>query len=120
MNINNDDRLIGFFLKLICFSPSSSSGAEPKGSDCYDQFSTMQECFSRYPTVYNKTGNDDDDDDELDDATEGENKTKSGIDFGSLGNDNNVDTVDQIEETTASSSSKSDENAEESTTPKSQ
>lgn len=37
------------------------SEADPKGSDCYDQFSTMQECFSRYPTVYNKTGAEDDD-----------------------------------------------------------
>lgn len=52
------------------FSCFHYSEADPKGSDCYDAFSTMQSCFAKYPTVYNKsnTGDDDDDDDELDDA----------------------------------------------------
>lgn len=34
---------------------------EPKGSDCYEAFSQMQSCFSKYPTVYNKSGENDDD-----------------------------------------------------------
>ena len=32
-----------------CFHVSQS---EPKGSDCIDQFRTMQECFSQYPDIY--------------------------------------------------------------------
>lgn len=67
------------------------SEAEPKGSDCYDQFATMQECFAKYPTVYNKSGNPEDDEDfekEMDEAQSSMLATQS-----------NVDTVDQIEET---------------------
>lgn len=66
------------------------SEAEPKGSDCYDQFSTMQECFARYPTVYNKAGTPEEDDDfdkEMDDAKN------------LMATQSNVDTVDQLEET---------------------
>lgn len=46
----------------------------------------MQECFAKYPTVYNKSGNpeDDDFDKEMDEAM--------------LATQSNVDTVDQIEE----------------------
>lgn len=36
------------------------SDAEPKGSDCYEKFSVMQECMAQYPELYGK-----DDDDEL-------------------------------------------------------
>ena len=52
----------------------------------------MQECFSRYPTVYNKTGGDDDDD--------GAMSSSNGDVFGSL-EANNVDTVDQVDESVA-------------------
>ena len=56
------------------FSCFHYSEADPKGSDCYDAFSTMQSCFAKYPTVYNKssTGDDDkdDDDDEQDEDDE--------------------------------------------------
>ncbi|TMW54083.1 hypothetical protein DOY81_000869 [Sarcophaga bullata] len=45
------------------FSCFHYSEAEPKGSDCYDAFRTMQDCFTQYPTVYNKSGGGDDDDD---------------------------------------------------------
>lgn len=80
-------------------SSSSGSEADPKGSDCYDQFSSMQECFSRYPTVYNRSGNDGDDDG--DDASP----------FAAVeGNQNPVETADQSEEgsvSTSASSSKS-------------
>lgn len=38
------------------FSCFHYSTAEPKGSDCYAAFRTMQDCFGEYPTVYNKTG----------------------------------------------------------------
>lgn len=61
------------------FSCFHYSEAEPKGSDCYDAFKTMQDCMSQYPTVYNQNagddeknalgmdlGLDDDDDDEED------------------------------------------------------
>lgn len=34
-----------------CFHYSES---EPKGSDCYDTFKTMQDCMAQYPTVYNQ------------------------------------------------------------------
>lgn len=43
------------------FSCFHYSEAEPKGSDCYEAFQTMQECFAKYPTVYNQ-GLDDDKD----------------------------------------------------------
>lgn len=31
-----------------------SSDAEPKGSDCYEKFSVMQECMSHYPELYGR------------------------------------------------------------------
>ena len=34
------------------FSCFHYSKAEPKGSDCYDAFLTMQECMSGYPELY--------------------------------------------------------------------
>lgn len=42
------------------FSCFHYSEAEPKGTDCYDAFKTMQDCMSQYPTVYNQNLNDDD------------------------------------------------------------
>ncbi|XP_063231141.1 mitochondrial intermembrane space import and assembly protein 40 [Bacillus rossius redtenbacheri] len=36
------------------FSCFHYSEAEPKGSDCYEVFKTMQECMSKYPSLYNK------------------------------------------------------------------
>ena len=44
------------------FSCFHYSNAEPKGSDCYEAFRSMQECFTQYPTVYNKAGGNDDSD----------------------------------------------------------
>ncbi|KAL0820003.1 hypothetical protein ABMA28_007997 [Loxostege sticticalis] len=41
------------------FSCFHYSDADPKGSDCYEKFSVMQECMSQYPELYGK------DDDEL-------------------------------------------------------
>lgn len=84
----------------------SCSEAEPKGSDCYDQFATMQECFARYPTVYNKSGSPDDDDDD----------SKHLVDAANLGaTQSNVDTVDQLEETDKTASAKSDSSTEQTT-----
>lgn len=40
------------------FSCFHYSEAEPKGSDCYDTFKTMQDCMAQYPTVYDKNGDD--------------------------------------------------------------
>lgn len=36
------------------FSCFHYSEADPKGSDCFDNFQAMQDCFSKYPTVYNQ------------------------------------------------------------------
>ncbi|XP_053613862.1 mitochondrial intermembrane space import and assembly protein 40-B [Plodia interpunctella] len=41
------------------FSCFHYSEADPKGSDCYEKFSVMQECMAEYPELY---GRDDDDD----------------------------------------------------------
>lgn len=62
----------------------------------------MQECFAKYPTVYNKSGSadDDDDDDESRDPTN------------LIGTQSNVDTVDQLEETDKASGAKNDKSAE--------
>ncbi|XP_015588176.1 mitochondrial intermembrane space import and assembly protein 40-B isoform X1 [Cephus cinctus] len=46
------------------FSCFHYSAAEPKGSDCYEAFRTMQACMSEYPALY---GNKDTDLDDLDD-----------------------------------------------------
>lgn len=98
-------RLLQHFTHLY-FSLDFSE-AEPKGSDCYDQFATMQECFARYPTVYNKTGaNDEDGDDNDDDEVD-----KSNL-FGTLSTESDVDTVDQIDETDKAITSKSDDQTE--------
>lgn len=44
------------------FSCFHYSEAEPKGSDCFDNFQAMQDCFSKYPTVYNQNLDDNDQD----------------------------------------------------------
>jgi intermembrane space import and assembly protein 40 len=75
------------------FSCFHYSEAEPKGSDCYDTFKTMQDCMQQYPTVYNQNLDKDeggdlgidlglDDDDEKDalgssDYADGEEEAKS-------------------------------------------
>lgn len=41
------------------------SEAEPKGSDCYEVFSTMQECMTKFPALYSKHNGDDDEDDPM-------------------------------------------------------
>jgi intermembrane space import and assembly protein 40 len=57
------------------FSCCHYSEAEPKGSDCYEAFTTMQDCMAQYgtvwhsmaqyPALHSRDGDDDDDDDEL-------------------------------------------------------
>ncbi|XP_026759449.2 mitochondrial intermembrane space import and assembly protein 40 [Galleria mellonella] len=47
------------------FSCFHYSEADPKGSDCYEKFSVMQDCMAQYPELYGK-----DDDDELASALE--------------------------------------------------
>ncbi|CAK9813266.1 Mitochondrial intermembrane space import and assembly protein 40-B [Anthophora quadrimaculata] len=49
------------------FSCYHYSTAEPKGSDCYDAFKTMQTCMIQYPALYGKRGNSMDD---LEDETD--------------------------------------------------
>ncbi|XP_045466772.1 mitochondrial intermembrane space import and assembly protein 40 [Harmonia axyridis] len=43
------------------FSCFHYSEADPKGSDCYEKFKTMQNCMQKYPTLYNKDIAEDDD-----------------------------------------------------------
>lgn len=72
------------------FSCFHYSEADPKGSDCYDAFKQMQECFQKYPTVYNKAGTDDNADDmdmdmsslqDLDDSKEAEKDSDDTVDI---------------------------------------
>ncbi|CAK9808941.1 Mitochondrial intermembrane space import and assembly protein 40-B [Anthophora plagiata] len=49
------------------FSCYHYSTAEPKGSDCYDAFKTMQTCMIQYPALYGKRG---DSMDDLEDETD--------------------------------------------------
>lgn len=72
----------------------------------------MQECFSRYPTVYNKSGDDDDDDDA---AVGAKDESKNGNVFGALAGDNNVETVDQMDDLTSSRSKPEPNNTVETT-----
>ncbi|CAG4930286.1 unnamed protein product [Parnassius apollo] len=41
------------------FSCFHYSETEPKGSDCYEKFSVMQECMAQYPELYGKDEDDD-------------------------------------------------------------
>ncbi|EZA55821.1 hypothetical protein DMN91_011850 [Ooceraea biroi] len=52
------------------FSCFHYSAAEPKGSDCYDAFKTMQKCMSEYPAVYESKGASIDDMDDLEEDEE--------------------------------------------------
>lgn len=70
------------------------SEESPKGSDCYDSFKTMQECFAQYPAVYNKNGGDGDDED-LDSVLGQESGSSNATMDGG-----NVDSVDELDETT--------------------
>ncbi|XP_014205938.1 mitochondrial intermembrane space import and assembly protein 40-B isoform X1 [Copidosoma floridanum] len=36
------------------FSCFHSSTSEPKGSECFEAFKTMQSCMVKYPSIYNK------------------------------------------------------------------
>lgn len=47
-----------FRTAFTCFHESKS---EIKGSECMEQFSTMQECMSQYPTLYEKRSEDKED-----------------------------------------------------------
>lgn len=52
------------------FSCFHFSTADPKGSDCYEAFKTMQVCMMQYPTLYESKGSMDDIMDEEDDKEE--------------------------------------------------
>lgn len=62
----------------------------------------MQECFSRYPTVYNKTGGGEDDDDESVQTITNDSELTT--------TQNPVDTVDQTEESNKQNATESDTN----------
>jgi mitochondrial intermembrane space import and assembly protein 40 len=65
------------------FSCFHYSEAEPKGSDCYDAFKTMQDCMAEYPTVYNQNLRDEDKD------------GKVGMDLGMSPNDDEEEDEDE-------------------------
>lgn len=52
------------------FSCFHYSEADPKGSDCYDAFSKMQECMVQYPDIYDRNRNGDDDEDPMEKLAE--------------------------------------------------
>lgn len=58
----------------------------PKGTECYEAFKTMQDCFSKYPAVYNKSGGEDDTDDL--DSVLGASSSES---------NSNIDSADQLD-----------------------
>ncbi|XP_055545156.1 mitochondrial intermembrane space import and assembly protein 40-B [Wyeomyia smithii] len=63
------------------FSCFHYSEAQPKGSDCYDAFKTMQDCMANHPGVYKQAAHDDDD-------------AEDGLDVGAmLGEDSDVQTL---------------------------
>jgi len=47
------------------FSCFHHSTADPKGSDCYEEFRGMQDCMVKFPKLYNVGSDDKDDDDEV-------------------------------------------------------
>lgn len=61
---------VEFRESLSCFHKST---AEPKGSDCLEQFKEMNDCMSRYPGLYKKS----DDEDEKLSSLEGQNPVDS-------------------------------------------
>lgn len=61
------------------FSCFHYSQEEPKGSECYDAFKTMQECMSQYPDLY---------DDDKKDANKNGPETKDDIPDNGIDNDN--------------------------------
>lgn len=80
------------------FSCFHYSTAEPKGSDCYDAFKTMQSCMVQYPALYGKKGGSLDDLDDEEDPMD-EHKKK-------LENENKVTHLEsQVKEVPHSSSS---------------
>ncbi|XP_022911793.1 mitochondrial intermembrane space import and assembly protein 40 [Onthophagus taurus] len=56
------------------FSCFHHSTAEPKGSDCFDLFKTMQTCMRKFPALYSKDMGEDDDLPLPDEATKIENE----------------------------------------------
>ncbi|KAJ8674344.1 hypothetical protein QAD02_005606 [Eretmocerus hayati] len=69
------------------FSCFHYSTAEPKASDCYEAFKTMQGCMVKYPTLYgnkekdlgNLDDDDDDDEQELDRLKSSKSETSSEV-----------------------------------------
>merc|ERR1712004_12423 len=51
------------------FSCFHFSEEDPKGSECYDQFKTMQDCMLQHGDLYDKYNKDDDDDEDVDNQT---------------------------------------------------
>lgn len=56
------------------FSCFHYSTAEPKGSDCYDAFKTMQTCMVQYPALYGKKGGSLEDLEDGEDSMDGHKK----------------------------------------------
>ena len=77
-----------YLLILFCFACLNSEES-PKGTECYDTFKTMQECFAKYPAVYNKTS--DDENDDLDAVMASSTTATTSTD------QNNIESADQLD-----------------------
>lgn len=72
------------------FSCFHYSEADPKGSDCYEAFKTMQDCMQQYPNVYNQH--------DKDDKEGGAMGMDFGLDDGDLDEDDHAEYADGDEE----------------------
>lgn len=91
-----------------CFHYSES---EPKGSDCIQQFQSMQECFQKHPEVY--AGLDDDEDDDKKNGDEKQpqlQENESETDTEIAGNDSSAIESESELEANTSDSNEDEEN----------
>lgn len=84
-------------LVFICFHSEET----PKGTECFETFKTMQDCFAEYPAVYDKSSDGTASGDDADlDAALAESESSASA-------NNNVESVDQLDETPMPSTSSS-------------
>ena len=88
-----------FKAAFSCFHTSTS---EPKGSDCIEQFRTMQECFRQYPEVYGEFESVDSagDEDELFDFVDEQKESNENVENNSNKVEHNVSS-EKVEKTTS-------------------
>jgi len=67
--------LVEIYVFMFIFSFSK---AEPKGTDCYEAFSKMQDCMSQYPSLYAREINSEEEEQSLDTLISEEETTSAG------------------------------------------